>query len=150
LTGKSDFKFLSTGANVFRQGSTPTSSPGAPKHQPPNPAIFEVLSAINSIPWLHHHTADTLRAERLLSLSNLNPSTSPPSAPLKVYVDSKNVEGCVSVRVSHVDQEAWFVHSKKTEPVATDIDLTGLGVSEEFTMATSENPFVQVRCTSYQ
>lgn len=84
-----------------------------------------------------------LRNERLLSLSPLNLPTSPPTTPLKVYVDSKNLEGCLSVRVSHVDQEAWFRNSKSTAPVATDIDLTGLGVSEEFTVATSGNPFLQ-------
>jgi hypothetical protein len=112
--------------------------------QPPNPAILKILSAMNSIPWLDHATAETLRAERLLSLSPLNPSTSSPSAPLKLYVDAKNVEGCMSVRVSHVDQEAWFKQSKSTAPVATNIDLTGLGVSEEFTVATSDNPFIQV------
>jgi hypothetical protein len=117
---------------------------GDPVSKPPSPAILKILSAINSIPWLDHATAETLRAERLLSLSPLNPSTSSPSAPLKLYIDAKNVEGCMSVRVSHVDQEAWFTQSKSTAPVATNIDLTGLGVSEEFTVATSDNPFVQV------
>jgi hypothetical protein len=117
---------------------------GDPVSQPPNPAILRILSAINSVPWLDHATAETLRAERLLALSPLNPSISSPVAPLKLYIDAKNVEGCMSVRVSHVDQEAWFTQSKSTAPVATNIDLTGLGVSEEFTVATSDNPFVQV------
>lgn len=103
-----------------------------------------MLSAVKNVPGFLHRTADTLRAERILSLSRFNPPTSTPSAPLKVYVHSKNVEGCLSVRVSHVDEEGWYRTSKSTAPVATDIDLTGLGVSEEFTVATSENPFVQV------
>ena len=112
-------------------------------------AIFDVLSALGrSIPGLQHSTADTLRAESSLSLpsgrSRFNPPTSLPSEPLKVYVNAKNVEGCLSVRVSHVDQEAWFRNSKTTEPVDTDIDLTGLGVSEEFAVATSDNPFIEV------
>lgn len=103
-----------------------------------------VAHCMRSMHWINYKTADELRAACMLALSPLNPPISPPADPLRVFVDSKNMEGCLSVRVSHIDQQAWFQNSKSAAPVDTDIDLTGVGVSEEFTVSTSTNPFLLV------
>jgi hypothetical protein len=88
-----------------------------------------VLDVVRGILLHWQVTGEKLRDLTSLAFSKCNADRHDPGEELYLWVDAKNVGPALMVSVYDIDLEAW--HRESSAPVATDIDLSGVGATCE-------------------